>query len=573
VKLTNLIHEATLLTIVLTLYGCGGNTIPKVSTTPPSVTQPSPTPQWSPQITSISPASAIAGGPSFELVVNGTGFKPPYPDQGPGYIYFGSSMVQTTSRSATQMVAKVPAEFIATTGSVSVVVGYTDLGSNPVNFDILPAAPTVLPSADSLGLLGARQFAVSGFGENPGIVWSVKEGPGGGMVTSTGLYTAPGNAGIFHVIAATTSDSSITASATVTVTLTGSNFTQTGDMHVARIGHTATLLADGDVLVTGGDQSAEIFDPATESFTVTGNTTSLRYGATATLLADGKVLVADGFGDGKGPLPRLGTAELFDPTTGTFSATGSMLYGRVLHTATLLNDGRVLIAGGTTEAAGGGEATASAEIFDPTTGTFGPCGWMSSERARHTATLLTNGKVLIAGGFNGHAADSPDDPPWDPLFAELFDPSTNSFVTTDSISTTRSDASAVRMLNGKVLVLGGIAKIQNLHEQPTNPSYAELYDPSTGMFSPVPNISLAPSSFTATLLPSGVVLVAGGIEGAAMASSADLIDPTNSRVLPTGSLLTGRSGHTATRLNDGRVLITGGVDSSAKPLVSAEIFH
>ena len=564
-KRMNLIYEVSLLAIVLVVGGCGGNTIPK--------TQPSPSPQWNPQISSISPTSVMAGGPSFQLLINGAGLKAPFPDEGSGVVYFGSSILHTISSGVTQIVADVPAEYIAIPGPVSVSVGYPDFASNSVNFDILPATPTVLPSAQSLGPHGTRQFAAAGFGDTPSVAWSVVEGPGGGTIASTGLYTAPGSTGIFHVVAVSTSDSTISASATVTVSLTGSSFTRTGDMHVVRSGHTATLLANGRVLVVGGDQSSEMFDPATESFTITGNTTTLRYGASATLLANGKVLVAGGYGDGNGPFPQLDTAELFDPATGSFSATGSMSVGRVLHTATLLNDGRVLIAGGTTDANGGGKATASAEIYDPKTGTFAPCGWMNSERATHTATLLPNGRVLIAGGWNGHAADAPDDPPWDPLFVELFDPSSNSFVSTGSMSTTRSRAAAVRMLNGEVLVLGGINTVQNLHVQPPNPSYAELYDSFTGMFSPISYISLAPSSFTATLLNSGMVLIAGGKKDAGVLNAADLIDLANSSVLPTPNLLTGRRGHTATYLKDGRVLITGGVDSSGNALASAEIFH
>jgi hypothetical protein len=126
-------------------------------------------------------------------------------------------------------------------------------------------------------------------------------------------------------------------------------------MSTPRSGHTATLLTNGKVLIVGGDDArAELFEPATETFAPTGSMSISRYGATATLLANGKVLIAGGLGPGANQLPRLDTAELYDPLSGTFSGTGSMAVPRFLHAATLLNDGKILITGGTTDNAGGG---------------------------------------------------------------------------------------------------------------------------------------------------------------------------------------------------------------------------
>jgi len=294
-----------------------------------------------------------------------------------------------------------------------------------------------------------------------------------------------------------------------------------------------------------------------------------RYGATATLLANGKVLIVGGFGPGTSELPRLATAER--PLRGTFSETGSMAFPRVLHAATLLSDGRVLITGGTTESAGGGAATTSAELYDPRTGIFTSAGSLISDRAQHTATLLANGQVLIAGGWNGHAADAADDPPWDPLFAELYDPASGNFTATSTMSTTRIGHSAIRLPNGKILILGGIPNPQNLH-QPVNPRYAELYDPTAHTFSPVGNLTVSQAGYSSTLLTNGKVLLAGGENLGRALGTAELLDPASGSLSATGGLVTERKGHTATLLLDGRVLITGGVDSNGNTLASAEVY-
>ena len=244
-------------------------------------------------------------------------------------------------------------------------------------------------------------------------------------------------------------------SATAVVSVVASGFAITGSMHSARSGHSATLLKDGKVLIVGGgDGTAELFDPTNGTFTLTGSPVTRRLGATATLLADGKVLIAGGLGltaGSDGHLIRLNSAEIFDPATGTFTATGSMIQARRLHTATLLEDGRVLVAGGYFDAIC---TTASAELFDPTTGTFSSAGFMLTERVNHTATLLKSGEVLLAGGSNGRAPDSSDDPPWDPLFVELYEPGPGNFQAGSDMSTTRIGHAAVRLLDGKVLMLG-----------------------------------------------------------------------------------------------------------------------
>jgi hypothetical protein len=187
---------------------------------------------------------------------------------------------------------------------------------------------------------------------------------------------------------------------------------------------TATLLHNGKVLIAGGGEdsgfpmaSAELYDPSTDSFNATGSMSRPRASNTATLLANGKVLIAGGRGAEESE-ERMASAELYDPATGSFTATGSMGRPRAGHTATLLADGRVLIAGGAS-AYNPADLT-SAELYDPDTGTFKPTGSMTTARNGQTATLLPSGKVLFAGGSDETA--------------ELYDPATGSFSPTGPMS-------------------------------------------------------------------------------------------------------------------------------------------
>ena len=570
--------------------GCGSG----VASTPPP--QPQPQPQPSPQpsggisITSIVPASAVAGSLDLTVTIAGSNLD---------LLHAGShqtntvvvwsangtdTMLPATVKSSAQLTAVVPAALLAKAVAARLFVQkwyFADdtpfATSNTLSFTVsasaAPATSAVSPTLATLGPKGTQQFVASFNGNQAEATWDIEEGAAGGSISETGLYTVPAYVGTFHVIATFTADTSQKAGATVTVVASG--FTEIGRMSKPRSGHAAILLADGKVLVVGGDDgSAEVFDPATGTFSLTGSMTTPRYGAAYALLSNGKVLMTGGFGPGSsGPLPRLATAELYDPKSGSFTATGNMNEGRVAHTATLLKDGRVLIAGGTYESGGGGAATAGAELYDPAKGTFSLTGGMNTDRANHTATLLKSGEVLITGGWNGHAADAADDPPWDPLFCELFDPSTGAFKSTGSMSTTRNGHTATRLADGRVLLLGGIPSLQNIHSQPSNPRYAEIYDPATQIFSGLDNLTMSRQSYTVTLLKSGEVLLAGGKVLDFVVPTAELLDLTTGALSLTGRLATERVGNTATLLNDGRVLITGGTDANGNALASAELYE
>ena len=231
------------------------------------------------------------------------------------------------------------------------------------------------------------------------------------------------------------------------------SFSTTGSMGTARGCHTATLLANGKVLIAGGESgpavvaTAELFDPANGTFTPTGSMSSARCAHTATLLNDGKVLVAGGH-DGT---VALTSAETYDPATGTFSLAGPMGTAREGHTATLLQNGNVLLAGGDTAVGqGDGTETDTAELYDPIAGKFSSTNHMTSPRVAHTATLLGNGQVLVTGGASGTPLGSG----W-LATAELYDPATGNFVPTGSMAVARLGHTATLLGDGMVLVAGG----------------------------------------------------------------------------------------------------------------------
>lgn len=362
-------------------------------------------------------------------------------------------------------------------------------------------------------------------------------------------------------------------------------FVATGSMNVARMDATATLLRNGKVLIAGGSPetgdlagntvlaSAEIYDPAVGKFTITGSMRTARSNAAAARLPDGRVLIAGGYGcrntkncspnDSTSGLDCIASAELYDPGTGKFTATGSMSAPRCNATATPLPDGRVLVLNGGSEVA---------ELYDPDTGRFsrdgslrgayqGSSGASMGGAGTASATLLSNGKVLVLGPTGGGPT------------AELFDPATGKSAwlslrlppaVAPGPGYFGSYESATTLKDGRVLL--------------SILDFLIVYDPNAGTFASSGSIS-DPGTWIVeppTLLADGRLLFAGGFgETAAMEESANsaagLYDPAQGyrAIAP---MPQARAGNTATLLTDGTVLIAGGTSDLGSALASAVLF-
>jgi hypothetical protein len=355
-------------------------------------------------------------------------------------------------------------------------------------------------------------------------------------------------------------------------------FNPTGSLAAARALQTADLLSTGRVLIAGGGApedgaKAELYDPATGTFSATGSLGTGRYGATATVLSTGRVLIAGGWSEDPN-VPVLASAELYDPASGTFASVGSMSTPRAGHSATLLTDGKVLITGGQIEKDNVFSSLATAELFDPSTERFSQTGSMTVARFNHTSTLLPGGHVLITGGGGTPGLGGSPNLPSEPSLAsaELYDEVSGKFSATGSMAATRDWHTATLLSTGRVLIAGG-----NNGTKPL--ASAELYDPATATFSGTGSMAAGRYLQTATKLVSGLVFVAGGYaDGMGSLGSAELYDPTTDKFGPAGSMSDTRFEHTATLLGDGRVLIVAGgstdesLDDAAR-LATVELYQ
>ncbi len=257
------------------------------------------------------------------------------------------------------------------------------------------------------------------------------------------------------------------------------------------------------------------------------------------------------------------SAELYNPTAGTFTATGSMLQARAEFGVTLLANGQVLVAGGCTayDVNGCAATTNKAEIYNPATGTWKATGALRGSRHAMTATLLPSGKVLVAGGATA-ASDAVNS-------SEIYDPTAKTWTLGLKMVTARSDYASIMLGTGKVLFMGG----ENING--VSIKNAELYNPSTGKFTATGNMTATREEHTAVLLANGNVLVSGGnkktLTTQTPLASAELYNPATGTWTATGSMNSTRAGHTSTVLTNGRVLNTGGSDAFNE-LNSADLY-
>ncbi|OFZ68588.1 MAG: hypothetical protein A2V79_08855 [Betaproteobacteria bacterium RBG_16_56_24] len=382
-----------------------------------------------------------------------------------------------------------------------------------------------------------------------GAVYSIANGQftiNGGAATTSATVTAGNSIVVTRTPVAHDSSSTYLQSGTLKVARYDFNpFATAGSLTTDRTELTTTVLQNGKVLVTGGiagatfpatpspTSSAELYDSAANQWTVVSSMAVTRDGHTATLLNNGKVLVVGG-----------GTsAELYDPTTDTWAAAASPATTRSFHTATLLPNGKVLVAAGG-YCICGGTLVASAELYDPVANTWTSLPDMNTAGLRyyHTATLLQNGMVLIAGGLDGNAAIAS---------AELFDPALNSWTTVGSLAAGSYIHSATLLGNGKVLLAGGAGTVMS-------PTRAELFDPTTNTWTAAASLATGRYAHIAQLLNDGKVLVAGGASNGTDLASAELYDPVTNTWVAQGNLAYARSRFGAAMLNSGKVLMVGG---------------
>jgi hypothetical protein len=266
---------------------------------------------------------------------------------------------------------------------------------------------------------------------------------------------------------------------------------------------------------------------------------------TATLLPDGRVLIAGGFkkgADGRSQI-YFRTAELFDPRTKKFSSTGEMTYSRAGHSASILANGLVLVAGGYGEMG----ILSSAELYDPATGTFTPIGSMRVRRGGFTATSLIDGRVLFCGGGDADATDA----------AELFDPAGKKFVPTGTMTAPRMGHTATLIPGGMVLLVGGWARRTAVLAS------AEMYDPATGRFRQVGSMAGPRYKHGAASVGQGNVLVIGGSDERDWRAKFATVEQYD---LPTGKFVRGvdlreprfKLPHAVVTLADGSIFVAGG---------------
>ena len=509
----------------------------------------------------ITNLSPTSGVAGTTLTISGANFGA---SQGGSTVTFnGALATATTSWNDGSIVAAVPAA--ATTGNVVVTVSGVPSSGTP--FTVL-ATPSITGLSSNSGRVG-DPVTITGadFGSSQDTSTVTFNGTAATITTwSAGsiMTTVPGGASTGNVVVTVSGVASSGAGFTV---LPPSFAPTSGSLAAARSGHTATRLTDGTVFLSGGTSSsgvlnsAEIYDPASKTFRTSAGSMNSARAEHTATLLNSGLVLIVGGLDAT--RSASSSAELYDPVAQTFTpTTGALQTARAGHTATLLSTGEVLIVGGYDPASG---IIASAELYDPIAQSFTSLGNTNNPRFGHTATLLQNGEVLIAGGKTDLAPSGAYDS------AEIYDPVPRQFVALAATLNTAREAHSATLLNsGLVLIAGG--------ELPGTGalSSAELFDPQANTFTALSPVMTAPrAGHTATLLNGGLVLISGGYTGSgsspAPLNTAEVYDPAGPGFQATGKMTTARMAQTATLLNDGTVLEAGGTDGQ-NPSNAAELY-
>lgn len=476
----------------------------------------------------------------------------------------------TDSSNPSQTATQTYVVTIAPAGTtVPAHVSFVTQPQSSVGGQTLAGGPVVVSVSDANNAPIAGATVAMSFSGAPSCASAILSGTLEAVTGSDGQATFPnlsidrGQLG-YTLLASAGSAFAVSASFSV------QGFCESRNMSTQREFPAQALLGNGKVLIAGGEDNngnalntAELYDPATGTTSPTGNLTDPngRVLQVSVVLPNGKVLLAGG----ESNVNVLASAELYDPATGTFTATGSMSEARFLAEAVVLADGRVLVTGGANTNVG----LNTAEIYDPATGLFTPTGNMSQPRIRQQMTLLPNGKVLVTGGRDAQANF------FGLASAEIFDPLANqrvgAFTPIGNMNSARFVHTATLLPNGTVLIAGGF----NAGNESLSVTSAEIYDPSANSFTLTGSMNIARARFTATLLPDGTVLMAGGInsvQGVAAPAPSEIYSPATGTFTLTGAMITGRELLRATPLFNGNVLVTGG-DDGVNILDSTEVFY
>jgi hypothetical protein len=454
------------------------------------------------------------------------------------------------------------------TGTLVGNVTFVTQPQNSVGGQTISGSPITVNVADNTDAAIAGATVVLSFNGTPACSTATLSGTLSAVTGATGNAVFS-NLSVDHGQNGYSLQASVLGATAVSNPFNVSGFCDTGNMITARRNHMVIALPNGKILLTGGAAnangtgslaSAEVYDPVAHTFSSTANTMSTsRVDHTVTLLLNGQVLVTGGYTD---TVLAQSSADLYNPATNTFTPVpAQMTTPRAEHAATLLANGQVLITGGNEN---NGNTLASAEIYDPVAQTFTAIAQpMTTVRQIQHADLLPNGQVLISGGLDGNNNSLNS--------TEIYDPVANTFTQTGPMTTGRGNHASALLYNGQVLVAGGL----------TGPgtglvltATAELYNPSTEVWTPTGSMSIPRGHYAGIVLDDGTIFISGGATLPA-GTNADVYNPATGTFSTTGNFTMVQTGAREAVAPDGTVLLASGVNN-ANPVVTvpnSELFY